>query len=282
MESNSIPPFFYDKLVKKHRLFRIILILILFAFLFLLYKLFFATNNYRVLANTLFFLLFLLYILYSAFSHFIYNAIMQEIVQIHNWSNEQLENLWKFKNDLYNFGIFSTTLKINLSCNFSGNFYNRDFNLYELDTRHELSGSRGSFKHYFLVQTAPIADFKNTILIKPHQNSLVRFFNPGNSLTKIEFDTQGVFDIYVDNPQNINESLTTDFMSKLVSFGKTMKEPTTFLITPKGALFLKRFTRINFSNFFAFSSSEKQVVKECQKMEDFIGLLDLFNLLEKK
>ena len=279
MENNAIPPFFCEKLVKKFRLFRIILVLVLFAFLFLLYKLFSATNNHRVLANGL---LFLFYVLYNSFSHFIYKAIMKEIVQIHNWSNEQKGNLWEFRNDLYNFGIFSTTQNIRLSSNLSGNFYNRDFNLHSLSIRKEFSGRRRHYKTYFLVQTSPIADFKNTILIKPHQNSFVRFFNTGNSLTKTEIDTQGVFDVYTDNPQDINNSLTTEFMQKLVSFGKTMKEPTTFLITPKGALFLKRFTLTSFSQFFALSSSQKYILKQFQKMEDFIGLLDLFNLLEKK
>ena len=162
----------------------------------------------------------------------------------------------------------------------SGKFYNRDFNLYELEAKHLLD--RRNRKGYLLVQTTPIPDFKNILLIKPHQNSLVRFFGHSNFLTKIEIDTQNLFDIYADKPQEAFNSLTSEFLSRLIYFGTRMKKPITFLITPRGALFFKKGTSACWCSFFAFSSSEKQVVKECQKIEDFIGLLELINLLEKK
>ncbi len=175
--------------------------------------------------------------------------------------------------------MFGSRQEIKLDFELSGNFYNRDFNLYEVTSQKEYNGK--NFKEYLLVQTTPIPDFKNILLIKPHEKFFTKLFNDNNVLTKIEMDTQGLFDIYIDKPENIANVLTPEFMSKLVFFGTRMKKPITFLITPRGALFFKKGTSLCWCSFFAFSSSQKQVLKECQKMEDFIGLLDLINLLEK-
>ena len=276
MENNAIPPFFYEKLVKKFRLFRIILALSLFPVILFLCSYFFAIISLETWIITLF----VLFALYSVLYAILSKIIFKEIKQIHNWSKTKKKFTWGFKQDLEKFNIFGSRKKIRLYFELSGNFYNRDFNVYELHAHKEFNGK--NFKEYLLVQTTPIPDFKNILLIKPHQNSLVRFFDHSNSLSKIEIDTQGLFDIYTDKPENISNLLTSEFLSKLVSFGTRMKKPITFLITPKSSLFFRKGTSPCWCSFFAFSSSQKQVIKEWQKIEDFIGVLDLFNLLEKK
>ena len=276
MENNLIPPIFYEKLVKKFRLFRIILILSLLPLIFFFCSYFFVIISLETWLITLLILFAIYCVLYSIFS----KSIFKEIKGIHNWSNTKKKISWGFKQNLENLNIFGSRRQVYLYFNLSGNFYNRDFNLYELQVHKEFNSK--NFKEYLLVQTTPISNFKSIILIKPHQNSLARFFSNSNSLTKIELDTQGLFDIYADNPQEALNALTSDFMSKLIFFGKSIKDSITFLITPKGALFFKKGDGSHWCSFFAFSSSQKQVLKECQKIEGFIGLLDLINLLEKK
>ena len=276
MENNSIPLIFYEKLVKKFRLFRIILILSLLPLILFFCSYFFVIISLETWLIALLVLFALYCVLYSGFS----KSIFKEIERIYNWSNKKIKIPWGFKQNLENFNIFGSRKQVSLYFNLSGNFYNRDFNLYELQVHKDFNSK--NFKEYLLVQTAPIPNFKSIILIKPHQNSLARFFGNSNSLTKIEIDTQGLFDIYADNPQKALNALTSEFLSRLIFFGKNMKTPITFLIMPKGALFFKKGNNAYWCSFFAFSSSQKQVLKECRKIEDFIGLLDLINLLEKK
>lgn len=279
MENNSIPPIFYEKLIKKFRLFRIILILYSIFLIGSFYVCFFVLSLQKDYVTLFIFILLLFFILYIVFSAFFQDAVLRELTLLHNWSNKKIKISWNFKQDLYNLNIFGSSKEIHLCFNLSGSFFNRNFNLYELEAKHVID--RRNHKDYLLVQTEPIVDFKSIILIKPHQNSLARFFSNSNSLTKIELDTQGLFDIYADNPQEALNALTSEFMSKLIFFGKSMKDSITFLFTPKGVLFFKPDSSVK-CLFFAFSSSQKQVLKEGQKIEGFIGLLDLINLLEKK
>ena len=276
MENSAIPPIAYEKLVKKFRLFRIILALSLFPVILFLCSYFFAIISLETWIITLF----VLFALYSVLYAILSKIIFKEIKQIHNWSKNNKRLTWNCKKYLRDLNMFGSRQEIKLDFELSGNFYNRDFNLYEVTSQKEYNGK--TFKEYLLVQTTSIPNFKNILLIKPHEKFFTRLFNDNNVLTKIEMDTQGLFDIYIDKPENIDKVLTSEFLSRLIYFGRSMKKPITFLITPKGALFFKKGNSACWCSFFAFSSSQKQVIKECQKMEDFIGLIDLFNLLEKK
>lgn len=276
MENNTIPTISYEKLVKQFRLFRIILILSLLPLILFFCSYFFAIISLETWIITLF----VLFALYSVLYAILSKIIFKEIERIYNWSKNNKRLTWNCKKYLRDLNMFGSRQEIKLDFELSGNFYNRDFNLYEVTSQKEYNGK--TFKEYLLVQTTPIPDFKNILLIKPHEKFFTKLFNDNNVLTKIEMDTQGLFDIYIDKPENIANVLTPEFMSKLVFFGTRMKKPITFLITPRGALFFKKGTSPCWCSFFAFSSSQKQVLKECRKIEDFIGLLDLINLLEKK
>ncbi len=124
-----------------------------------------------------------------------------------------------------------------------------------------------------------IKEIKNTIVIKPKKFTFSKIKN----LQKIEMDTQGLFEIYTNSPQTLEQDLPQEFISALIDYAKNIDKKITLLITPLGVLAIKKHT--SWTGIFSpviFRTIKTQVIKEWQKHENFINLLELFNLLEKE
>lgn len=131
----------------------------------------------------------------------------------------------------------------------------------------------------FLLRTQAIKDFKNIILVKPKKVSLHKI----KELQKVEIDTQKLFEIYTNSPQTLGQDLPKEFFSALIEYGKNIDKKITLLITPLGIIAIKKQTSwTGLFSFVIFRSIRTQVIKEWQKYENFINLLELFNLLEKE
>ncbi len=131
----------------------------------------------------------------------------------------------------------------------------------------------------FILRTIPTQKIKSTILIRPKSF----FAKKIKELKKVETDPQNLFEIYSDNPQNLKEDLSSEFMSALIAYAKEIDKTITILITPEGILCTKPDAEIK--DFFApvlFRSLKKAFIREWAKYENFINLLELFNLLEKE
>jgi len=136
-----------------------------------------------------------------------------------------------------------------------------------------------SFFEGFILNTPAIKDFRNVILIKPKKFTFSKIKN----LQKAEIDTQGLFEIYTNSPQTLGQDLPQKFLSAIIEYGKKIDKKNTLLITPQGIIAIKKHT--SWTGIFSpvlFRSVRTQVIKEWQKYENFINLLELFNLLEKE
>lgn len=100
------------------------------------------------------------------------------------------------------------------------------------------------------------------------------------SLKEVQIDTQNLFKIYTDNLQDIDKDISAKFLEQLCLYGKNVCKDLLILITPKHILFTKRFPTLKGSLFFF--SIKTCILKQKQETEDFLKLLDIINLLEKK
>lgn len=131
----------------------------------------------------------------------------------------------------------------------------------------------------FLLRMKPLKSIKSTILIRPQKTFAKKIKN----LQKIEIDTQGLFEIYTDNPQTLGQDLPQEFLSALIDYGKNIDKSITMLISPEGILCTKPASSIK--DFFApvlFTSIRNAFIREWAKYENFINLIEIINLLEPK
>ena len=180
---------------------------------------------------------------------------------------------FEFIEMLNKFNVFGTIKGLEREPYYLGTYFNRSF---RLDFINLLTTFSFYKKEYFILRTTPIEKIKSTILIRPNTSA-----NNIKNLQKAEINTQNLFEIYTDNPQNIQTDLPEDFISRLVAYGKDINKTITILITPKGILCTKPETKIK--DFFApvlFRSLKNAFILEWAKYENFINLLEIINLLE--
>ena len=168
---------------------------------------------------------------------------------------------------------------------FIGKFCGRKFNLDKATSRspYFLLNEKGkryycSFEGYIL-RTTPIKSIKSTILIRPKSS----FAKKIKELQKVEIDTQGLFEIYTDNPQTLGQDLPQEFFAALIDYGKNIDKSITILICPENILFVKPLSTLKY--LFApvlFIPFKKVLIREKQKYENFINLIEIINLLEPK
>lgn len=146
-------------------------------------------------------------------------------------------------------------------------------------------GYLGWFKRFgvkfkgFLLRMKPFKKIKSTILIRPKSS----FAKKIKELQKVEIDTQGLFEIYTDNPQTLGQDLPQEFFTALIEYGKNIDKQVTILISPEGILCTKPASSIK--DLFTpvlFTSIRNAFIREWAKYENFINLLELFSLLEKE
>lgn len=136
-----------------------------------------------------------------------------------------------------------------------------------------------SFFEGFILNTPAIKDFKNIILVKPKKVSLHKI----KDLQKVEIDTQKLFEIYTNNPQTLGQDLSQEFIFSLIDYAKNIDKKITLLITPLGVLAIKKHTSwTGILSPVIFRTIKTQVIKEWQKHENFINLIEIINLLEPK
>lgn len=131
----------------------------------------------------------------------------------------------------------------------------------------------------FLLRMKPFKKIKSTILIRSKRSSAPKI----NELQKIEMDTQGLFEIYTDNPQTLGQDLPQDFFAAMIDYGKNIDKSITILISPEGIFCTK--PESSMSDFFApilFTSLRNAFIREWAKYENFINLIEIINLLEPK
>ena len=260
-------PVVYDEFLKKikrtKRNFNLYILISIFCFV-IAYFANFSENALFLIASSI--------IISWIFGFILLNAdlkdkFLKEICLVYNFSSDdtQQENTWDFIEELEKFKIYNSAGGLKKKFLFSGNFCNRAFNLYQIQDYDET---------FFLVKTNGIKDFKNTILIEPKDF----FGNKHKELQKADVDTQGLFEIFTDNPKEISTILSKEFLDAL----KLSAKKNYFLITPQGILFTQTEDVYAGFSLLPFSSSEKQVKEQWQKVENFLKLLDLINLLEKK
>jgi hypothetical protein len=96
-------------------------------------------------------------------------------------------------------------------------------------------------------------------------------------------DTQGLFEIYTDNPQTLGQDLPQEFFTALIEYGKNIDKQVTILISPEGILCTKPASSIK--DLFVpvlFTSIRNAFIREWAKYENFINLIEIINLLEPK
>ena len=168
---------------------------------------------------------------------------------------------------------------------FIGKFCGRKFNLDKATSSSPLFLLNEKGKRYYcsfegyILRTSPLKSIKNTILIRPKRSFAKKIKN----LQKVEIDTQGLFEIYTDNPQTLGQDLPQEFLSALIDYGKNIDKSITMLISPEGILCTKPTSSIK--DFFApvlFISLRNAFIREWAKYENFINLIEIINLLEPK
>lgn len=216
---------------------------------------------------------------------------LKEFCLVYNFSANafQQESSWDFIEELEKFNIYNSIGALKKKFLFLGKVYSRNFSLYEIQNAH-------NDEIFFLIRTDIVKKVKNTILIAPKE----LFGNKYKDLQKAEIDTQGMFEIFTDNPKEISTDLSKEFLDALKNSAKNL----CFLITPQGVLLTQiknvytafsllylfpQWAKFKFMyegalsfSFSLFSSSKKQVQAKWQQVEDSLKLLNLINLLEKK
>lgn len=271
MENNSIPPVFYEKLVNKYRTIK------LFYFLFILFSIWFLffTNYCNNISVVIFSCLLVACIIWAfiIYGNSYRDDFLKEIAKVYNFSYDQShkskEISWDCVKELEKFSFYYGTDSLYEEIVFSGDFCNRGFNFYTL-----LAG----YKHpelWFEIQTGPIKGFSNNIFIAPKKFSLRKIVS---NLPKVKIDTRNVCEIYTDNPQSIKPFISKEFIETFRDYGQNIY----ILITPKGVILMQRTQRDFFFFVLSLFSTKKQVLRNWQQVENFLKLLDLINLLEKK
>ena len=295
MENNSIPPIFYEKLVKK---LRIIKFFLFFTIIICCILTFYMINN-RSEESFYFFFIALFYILLVGVVFLlleVFNTtIVRGLANFHNWPQEKTNNdilrvaIKDFKEineapehvieNLEKFHIYGINPLMTTEFLLKGNFCNRNFCLYQILA----SEFHRFYTRYFLIKTDPICNFNKTILIRPRQIfslGLGNFIIKKKPLKEAPVNTQNLFRIYADNLQDIDKDISAKFLEQLCLYGKNVCKDILILITPKHILITKRFPVRDVLSIFL--PVEKCILKQRQKAEDFLKLLDLINLLEKK
>lgn len=264
--------------------------------IFLLLVFYFGFIIYSLLSNKINHNNFVLFILPSCFivmaAIIVYNSVLDKniikiIAQMHGWKyvkkyyGEKYSS-WDYIKDLKKLEIFGSLWGTDVGTLIIGKIANREFNLeYFPDSLRE-----GTDK-YLVIVAAPIKNFKRTILIKPKINFVVE--KMGN-LYKKTIETQGLFDVYTDNPETFQQDVSEEFVSELISYFKNIDKEITIFITHKGILCIKKIYDKEsfpiekvFQRFkIIFSAPEKYIKCQWAKYENFINLIEIINLLEPK
>lgn len=294
MENNLIPLISYEKLIKK---LRIIKFFLFFTTIICCILIFFIINNLSEKSFWPFFIVLFLILLVGVVFLLLgeFNtAIVRELAKFYNWPQEKTNNdilrvaIKDFKErneapehvveDLKKFNVYSINPSMTTEFLLKGHFCNRNFCLYQVDIV-ELSRS---YTRYLLMKTDPIFNFNKTILIRPRQIFSLGLGNfiKQKTLKEAQVNTHNLFRIYTDNLQDIDKDISAKFLEQLCLYGKNVCKDVLILITPKHILITKIFRVVDISSFFL--PVKKCILKQRQKAEDFLKLLDAINLLEKK
>ena len=168
---------------------------------------------------------------------------------------------------------------------FMGKFCGKKFNLDKATSNSPLFLFNEKGKRYYcsfegyILRTPPLKNIKSTILIRPKSIFAKKIKN----LQKVEIDTQGLFEIYTDSPQIFKQDLSKEFIYSLIEYYRNIDKSITILICPENILFLKPLSTLKY--LFApvlFIPFKKVFIREKQKYENFINLIEIINLLEPK
>lgn len=276
----NIPSKSFEKLITRLKKTKIII------WLFILFDLgffaFVAFKGYFVLAGILAFAAFgyIVWIGEILSSRFSYKLI-KEMLLAYNWSavSKKEKNSW----DIIDY--LETEHIPLISCNFRsadadfivrGNFCKRDFRFGIISARY----GKNDKEKFLLTETTPLANFDNVILITLKEEDDEEEYSD-MPLKNTQIDTQGFFDIYAKNPQNIADILPRDFIDALINYVKTTEEACSLLIIPQGIFITKRLEPASEPSL-CFSRADKYVYEYWQSTENFLKLLEVINLLEKK
>ncbi|MBP5429350.1 MAG: hypothetical protein J6Y25_00465 [Elusimicrobiaceae bacterium] len=196
-----------------------------------------------------------------------------------DWTWTEKGPAWEFVNLLNKINVYGNTSESEGKPLYVGTHADRPFRLdfYYLLNRFSFTGKHGR-KHFsnfegFVLRTVPIKNITSTILIRPKRNCAKKIKN----LQKIEIDTQGLFEIYTDDPQTLEQDFFQKFLPTLISYGKNIDRKVTILISPEGIVCTKTKWGMD---IVLFTSLRSAFIKEWAKFENFINLLELINLLE--
>ena len=303
MENNSIPPISYKKLVKKVKKSKIILLI--FVLLIISVHIYFIFEDMSLIRifQGVFILFFIVggYLIWHGkiLSYRLFMKMMKEMAAKYNWViDKKLEDKsWNFMNclEIEHLPIIpSNFTKVEQKFILCGKFCNRDFSFYGLTAHYGKSNK----EEFVLIKTNPIANFNNVILIHMFLGG-GRDINGEYEMTEweckfsekfqeVKLETQDMFDIYSTDCQKATEFLSQDFINALIKYKKTTYDVFSILITPQGILITKLLVPNNISSdksqspSLCFTPADKYVFAYWQSTENFIKLLDLINLLEKK
>lgn len=279
----NIPSEIYGKYIKRIKIIKVVIVLVAIGFFVYFYL-------KGLLKSALIPYIVLIWYLSLTINEFLsiklFKEMMKTMALANKWvhkddlDEDSEENSWKFMDDLELFQLLNFSFKsISEQFILRGKLYDRDFSFHFIDATSTYG--KNNTKYCCLIKTTPVYNSDEYILIKPKEFALEEDEIECEDLQITDTDMKGLFTVYSTKPQENSKVLSNAFIEVLADYAKTTGEKISILLTPKGILIAKNFGPVKKTSL-CFSRADQYVYEYWQSTCDFLKILDLINLLEKK
>ena len=167
---------------------------------------------------------------------------------------------------------------------FEGEIEKTSFVLFNFSCVKYLRGSPDKIQSTFILATPPIKDFDNIILITP-----LKFYSKKSYeiLPKVDIDTQKIFNVYAQKPQEVSKYINEDFISALIKYHKKIDTRISLLLTPENIFLIKpKYYAIGLLKYipyplFMLRSKKKREESQRREYNQILDGIEVLNLLKK-
>jgi len=167
---------------------------------------------------------------------------------------------------------------------FEGEIEKTSFLLFNFSVIKYLRSSPDKIQSTFVLATPPIKDFDNIILITP-----LKFYSKKSYkiLPKVDIDTQKIFNVYAQKPQEVSKYINEDFISALIKYYKKIDTRISLLLTPENIFLIKpKYYAIGLLKYipyplFMLRSKKKREESQRREYNQILDGIEVLNLLKK-